>query len=316
MKHIKYFLILLALIIVAVIALNYINSKPKKAKQNPFEYNVDEFKNVDPALVHYSEVRQIRVKLEGKAGIASYNGNIYLAANSQVSVIATDGRLISRFNVKPDTRAIAINNEFIAVAYGKNFEVYKHSGELEFIAQPVSENSEFTSIAFWNHEIVVADAGTRRLYVFEKNEMVSEIEGISGTTTSHGFIVPSARFDLAVNAENELWVVNPGIHSLQQYTRRGALSTSWKKASLSIEGFSGCCNPAQIAMLPDGNIVTSEKNIPRIKVYSPNGELISVVAPPDVFGNNVEASEVATIGETIVALDTEQEVIRIFEKKE
>jgi hypothetical protein len=313
MKYIKYFLILLALVVVAVIVLEYVNSKPKKAKQNPFEYNVDEFKKVDPALIHYNEVRQIKVKIEGSAGISTWDGNIYLAANNAVSIISPEGRLLKQVSIANDTRAIAVNDQYIAVAGLANVHLYSHTGELQFSTQTVSDSSMFTSVALWGGDIVVADAGKRRVYIFERENMAVEIEGISGVEQTHGFIVPSARFDLSVNNENELWVVNPGVHTLQQYTRRGALSTSWSKSSMLIEGFSGCCNPSHIAILANGDIVTSEKNIPRIKIYSPNGELLSVVAPPKVFGNNIEASEVAVIGETIVALDSEQSLIRIFE---
>ena len=313
-KYISFFLIILALLIVAVIALEYVNSKPKKAKQNPYEYNVDEFKQVDSTLVSHFEKRQIKVKINGRAGLTTFDGKIYLAANNTVSVISLEGRLLSSFSAPADARAIAVNSNKIAVAGQKNVSVFDHTGNFSYSTPTVSDSSVYTSVAFWDDDIVVADAGKRLVYIFENEVLIDEIEGISGIENLHGFIIPSARFDLAVNDENELWVVNPGMHALQQYTRRGALAGSWDKASLTIEGFSGCCNPAQICTLSDGRIVTSEKSMPRIKIYSRNGELLSVVAPPSAFGNNIEASEVAAIGETIVALDTEQQLIRIFEK--
>ncbi|HOO83960.1 MAG TPA: hypothetical protein PLS94_05315 [Prolixibacteraceae bacterium] len=315
MKYIKYFLIILALLIVAVIALEYVNSKPKKAKQNPYEYNVDEFKQVDSTLVSHFEKRQIKVKLNGRAGLTTFDGKIYLVANSNLSVISPEGRLLSSFSVPTDTRAVAVSTTNIAIAGKKQVSVFDHSGNFGYSTPIVSDSSVYTSVAFWDGDIVVADAGKRLVYIFKNEELIAEIEGISGIENLHGFIVPSARFDLAVNNDNELWVVNPGMHALQQYTRRGALAGSWDKASLTIEGFSGCCNPAQICTLNDGRIVTSEKSMPRIKIYSRNGDLLSVVAPPSAFGNNIEASEIAAIGETIVALDTEQQLIRIFEKK-
>lgn len=313
-KYISFFLIILGLLIVGVIAIEYVNSKPKKAKQNPYEYNVDEFKQVDSLLVSHFEKRRIKVKLNGRAGLTTFDGKIYLAANSTLTVISPEGKLLSSFSASADTRAIIVNANNIAIAEKNQVSVFDHAGNLNYSTPAVSDSSVFTSVAFWDGDIVVADAGKRRIYIFEKEKLVTEIEGISGIQNLHGFIIPSARFDLAVNNENELWVVNPGMHALQQYTRRGALAGSWNKASLTIEGFSGCCNPAQICTLSDERIVTSEKNIPRIKIYSRNGELLSVVAPPTVFGSNIEASEVAAIGETIIALDIEQQLIRIFEK--
>ena len=43
-----------------------------------------------------------------------------------------------------------------------------------------------------------------------EGEIIGEFEGKAETEAGHGFIVPSANFDLAVNSFGELWVVNPG----------------------------------------------------------------------------------------------------------
>jgi len=160
--------------------------------------------------------------------------------------------------------------------------------------------------------IVVADAGKRRIHLFSQNQKIKEFEGISGAKNLHGFVIPSPYFDVAVNAQNELWVANTGMHSLQNYDENGSLLNSWEKISLEIEGFCGCCNPAQFTFLPDGRFVTSEKGMPRIKIYTSTGELESVVAAPDKFTDNGHAPEVACIGETVVALDYNKKMIRIF----
>jgi hypothetical protein len=315
MKHIKYFLIFLGLVIVAVIAVNYINSKPKKARQNPYEYNVDESKQVDPALISHKEVRQIKVDLGNHGGIAVANGQIYFAAGKTVKVLAPEGRLLSEFSIDEEAHSIAVNTSAIAVGFEKGFAVYETNGSLITASGILGDSTVITSIAFWNDYIVVADAGKRRVYLFKGTNKSTEIEGVSGAKNLHGFIVPSAKFDLAVNPDGELWVVNPGMHALQHYNNQGSLLEAWDKASLNIEGFSGCCNPAHFTFLPDGRFVTSEKHMPRIKIYSRNGELESVVAPPSFFKDGGMGCDVATLDETIVALDFDKKMIRIFEKK-
>ena len=45
------------------------------------------------------------------------------------------------------------------------------------------------------------------------------------------------------------------------------------------EDFVGCCNPVNIAFAPDGKIVTAEKVIPRIKVYTAEGKLLALIGP-------------------------------------
>jgi hypothetical protein len=68
--------------------------------------------------------------------------------------------------------------------------------------------------------------------------------------------------------------------------------------------------------MADGRFVTSEKGLTRIKIYSQKGELESVVASPDVFVEEGFAPEVAVIGDTVVALDFDKKMIRIFGKSE
>jgi hypothetical protein len=312
MKHIKYFLIFLGLLIVAVIAVNYINSKPKKAKENPYEYNVDEFKEVDPDLISHQEIRKIKINMGEHGGIAAANGNIYLAAGTLIKTLTPDGQLLGSFSIDEEPYCLAANEELLVVAYEKALAAYSFSGELLFHTGTINDSTFITSVAFFNNLLAVADAGKRRVYLFDKEKKVAEIEGISGAKNLHGFIIPSAKFDLAVNPNGDLWVVNPGMHALQHYDEKGNLLEAWDRASLQIDGFSGCCNPAHFTFLPDGRFVTSEKGMPRIKIYRDGGVLESVVAPPSKFVNNGRACDVATLGETIIALDYDQKMIRIF----
>jgi hypothetical protein len=98
---------------------------------------------------------------------------------------------------------------------------------------------------------------------------------------------------------------------------------------VGIEGFSGCCNPVSLAVLPDGGFVTCEKGLIRVKVYNAEGEFVGVVAGPDELGR----TEIMRVCDTpeqcgqqsfdaavdaagrIYILDTLNHTIRIFEKK-
>jgi len=113
-------------------------------------------------------------------------------------------------------------------------------------------------------------------------------------------------------------VVNdPGRHRIKIYTYSGGLVSVWKSnPTTAIGGFSGCCNPSHIALCPDGNIVTSEKAIPRIKLYSPAGDFIGVVAPPESFVSGQSPCDVAAGGNgRIYAMDPATGNIRVFVEK-
>ena len=85
---------------------------------------------------------------------------------------------------------------------------------------------------------------------------------------------------------------------------------------MSMEGFCGCCNPSNFAMLSDGSFVTSEKGIERIKVYGPGGIFRNVVAGPDSFIEGTRGIDLAVDAQDrILALDPEKKQIRIFTLK-
>ena len=115
-----------------------------------------------------------------------------------------------------------------------------------------------------------------------------------------------------------MWVVNPGLHTLENYTPEGRLREHWKASGMQTEDFSGCCNPAHFVFCPKASFVTSEKGLVRIKIYKPSGEFLSVVAPPNKFDDKIEgqAPDIAvdSMG-NIYALDFDRNVLRVFEKK-
>ena len=174
-----------------------------------------------------------------------------------------------------------------------------------------------TSLAIKDDILFVADAGNRRVIKYKLDgTYLGEFEGKSDSNAGHGFIIPSPHFDIVVNSYGELWVVNPGRHALENYTDEGELRGFWVASSMNIEGFTGCCNPAEVAVLSNGSFVTAEKGMVRIKVYSPSGQLESVVAAPEKFTEEGKAPEIKVDeNDVIYALDFDKQMIRIFEKK-
>ena len=143
------------------------------------------------------------------------------------------------------------------------------------------------------------------------------------------FVIPSGYFDLVVDASEEtVFVVNPGMGRVESYTFDGQLQSFWGSAGTDIAEFFGCCNPSHLARLPDGKFVTSEKGIPRVKIYSEYGEFESVVAgsgelgvPASAIGDargeevpRVFDVAVSSSGDVLV-LDSRKQLVRVFRPK-
>ncbi len=179
------------------------------------------------------------------------------------------------------------------------------------------ERSVITSLAVLGENVYVADAGNRIVYHCNtEGQILNKIGDKNESKGVPGYVIPSPYFDLALDDNGLLWVANPGRHNLENYNVDGSMRTSWGKASFKIEGFTGCCNPAQFAILADNSFITSEKGMPRIKLYDQHGQFKGVVASPDMFKDGWYALDLAIdVDQRIVALDFDRKQVRIFSLK-
>jgi hypothetical protein len=316
-KGIVIFLIALAVVIVAVIAGDYLTGRPDKSNPNPFAYDVTEFKNVDSTLIHFKETKNFKIGFDEPAAITIEADKIYLVGDNKLQVIELSGNLLSEIGLSGKPKTLEVANENIYIAVNNQILVYNQDGALLKEWKPVGENSIITAISAIDNNVYVADAGKRKVYKYStEGDLRLEIDGKADEGVLHGFIIPSGFFDLEINPDGDLWVVNPGMHALEQYTTEGQLREHWNNTSMMTEGFSGCCNPAHFTFLPDGRFVTSEKGLVRIKTYKPSGEFEGVVAAPVKFKDEGRAPDIATDSKgNIYALDFDKKMIRVFEPK-
>lgn len=317
-KLIIFFLILMAGIIVIVVTKDLLSNRSDKRAVNPYEYNIVKFKSVDSTKVHYIETKNIRLNASGKPkGIAYSNQRLYIISDSLLQVITTEGKEIIKTMLPASPSCIIVSDKNIFIGFNDYIAKYELTGKLIRSWKPLDKKTILTSIAVKDDLLFAADAGNRRVVRYSVNgEYLNSFDGKSSKDDLHGFIVPSPYFDIAFNGDGELWVVNPGKLSLEQYLDTGAFQSFWSKNEEGIEGFWGCCNPAQIAFLPNGSFVTSEKNNVRIKVYKPSGEFDCVVAPTEKFADSEIAPDLAVTAEgDIYALDFDKKEIRLFQHK-
>ena len=308
--------LLSAAVIITVIIKEHTSTLPGRRPPNPFAYDIDQFRSVDKELIRWKEARQVGLDTRNPRAIAYSDGKIYLAADNELQVIGSDWSRVLRRTLPAEPSCLAVAREgWIVAGIGDRLVILDNDGETVAESDSLEEESNITSVAILDDYIYAADATRRRVLIFNRKlEQTGEFRGDSGVSEIHGFIVPGAHFSLAVNPEKELWITNPGIHALQNYTPSGRLRSYIQRASFGIEGFSGCCNPVHFTFLPDGRFVTSEKGIIRIKVMRESGETESVVAPSELFAGGTRAPAVAVDDNgNVLALDFDRNMIRIFE---
>lgn len=319
-KYIGAFLVVLVLVIVAMIVFDNKEDRADTSTYltaNPFEKDIEAYQNVEDSIITHVEKKQIPLKVTTPKAIGYKDGRIYLLADDFLQIIRTDGKELRKMKVEATSKSFTIleNNQVLLACTDHLVLLSEALTELKR-SKPTLE-SNYSGVATNGSKVFVSDAGKKQVLVFdmELNQSKS-FHGESGVSDQHGFIIPSAHFDLGVNEDMELWVVNPGMHALQNYSDEGKLRGSWNNSSFDIDGFSGCCNPFHIAFQKDGSFVTSEKGLVRIKVYEPYGMLRSVVAAPSSFTNGTKAPDIALDENgAVLALDFDRKMIRIFEPK-
>jgi hypothetical protein len=306
-------------LILTVIVVDILNNRPDRRGENPYALEVDKYREVDPGLIKYKEIRNFSLGLLIATDMCYYNQALYISGNSSLAVISLNGTASTLHAIPAGATSLEVDGQNIFVGFGTYVAKFSLDGELIQQWADLGDRAIITNLAIKGDKIYVADAGNRRIVIFNREgEQTGMFEGKAEIGDIHGFIVPSGNFDLAVNSYGELWVVNPGKHALENYTDDGNLRGYWENLSFDIEGFLGCCNPARITTLVDGSFVTSEKGVVRIKIYDQSGNLKCVVAPPSLFNDeDGKAPEVcADENDVIYALDFDKDMVRVFEPLE
>ncbi len=268
---------------------------------------------VAPGLLGYRQLLKIPIGLARPCGIASSpDGTIWVCGDRSLVRLDRTGTVKERFALDGEPTCAALGTGgVVIVGMGDHVEVVDPATGKSTSWADLGSPAIVTSVAAGPSGVYVADAGNRMVLRFDaRGRLMGRFD--------KGFVVPSPHFDVAVAADGTLWAANPGGQSVRHYTPEGELLASWGKASIDVEGFGGCCNPAGIALLPCGAIVTAEKGYVRVKVYETDGSLSSVVAQPADFPAGEVSVDIATRkangGEILVLVPLEK-TVRVYVKK-
>ena len=310
--------IIFIIAIVTFMALDFFGDF-NKANKNVYDYKLDNFIIVDSSLINYKEVLQIAPELEVlKAVTIDQNDNIYVSGDNSIFIYNNEGNLIKEIITGTNALSITVSHfGDIFLGAEDHIEVWNSNGIQKNIWETLNPNVLITSIANIDSSVFVADAGNKIVYHYDlEGNLLNEIGRKDSIAGIDGFIIPSPYFDIAIGRDGELWVVNSGMHQLESYDKEGNQISSWKKTSMRLDGFSGCCNPSHIAILPNGSFVTSEKGIERVKIHEPSGKFKSVVAAPQQFEKGTRGLDLAVDSKNrIIILDPKKGRVRIFDKK-
>lgn len=338
-------------VVVAIVALLRLDATGEKGSGlgTDFNYDLEQIGKIDPDLILYEEsAPPIDTGFESTYALAvDSNGYIYVAGDNAIRVFRENGNILHKIELTEAPRSLTVrssdaNNASeslrIYVTMKDHVEIFNDRGKRLARWWDLGDDAVLTGIAVSKNNVFVADAGNRVVLRYDKTgTIINRVGRKDKDRNIPGFVIPSPYFDIAVGRDGLLRVVNPGIHKIEAYTFEGDLEFSWGEFSAGVEGFCGCCNPVNFAILhgadpsgADDSFVTCEKGLTRIKIYDPAGKFVGVVAGPEqlVEGGKVEICDtpakcrlggfdvaVDEKGQVFV-LDTIKNIVRIFSRIE
>lgn len=319
-KLIAILVVLAIVIAVAMIMLNDPAARKGNQLSAEFGYDLSELKKVDPALCHYEEAAILHPGMATVTCIAAGpDGSFFVAGGQTLKMFGGDGRARAAFQAAGKITCMTHGHgDLFYLGLRDHVAVYDAAGNAKDRWPVIEGTPHLTAITLGENLVFAADAGNQQVLCYDRQgKLVRELGQKDPARNIPGIHTPSFYLEAAAGRDGLIRVTNPGHFQVELYTPEGALELSWGKASNArIEGFCGCCNPSHIALLPNGDTVTSEKGLYRIKVYDAKGVFQSVVATPDQLGRQVVPLDVAVdSGGRILALDAAQKKVRIFTRK-
>lgn len=259
------------------------------ADVNPFAYDVGRLRTTDPKLIQYEQVGVFRSPYPEPRRIAvGPEGRLYIAAGNYVSVVDRDGARVSEIALPRPAKCVAVAGDGTVYAGVKDHvEVFDSKGQRQAVWDSLGKKAWLSGLAVGEKGVFAADSGNRVVLRYDRSgKLLGRIGEKNKERNVPGLVLPSPYLDVKLAPDGLLRLNNTGRHRVEAYTVEGDLEFFWGKPSMAIDGFCGCCNPVGLALLPDGRYVTSEKGLPRVKIYSKEGAFECVVAGTESFSEN------------------------------
>ncbi len=215
---------------------------------------------------------------------------LYAAGDSAVHVFTPDGTPQRKWETSREAHSVAVAPDgSVFVGQSGQVEIFDPlSGRLRDTWQNAELLGLVTAIGFAGDSALFADVKARCIRRYSNDG--NFVQNIGKDNRMKGFLVPNRVLDFSLDSGDVIHAANPGKHRVERYTLDGdLLGHIGHFDGLNPEGFSGCCNPTNVAVSGE-RIYVTEKADPRAKVYDLDGNLLAVIAsdPFDLACKNMD----------------------------
>ena len=272
---------------------------PGKAQREELRLYNGDYKEVNRLVLD----ENINILNKGPNDSIVYSkSNIVCRINPPKKVIKTPfDEIVTAISPFEQDIYVATGNKLFALTYEKD------SVEKKLVAE-LNEDSVILSIAINDKLIFVSDTNDKTVKAIKKdsNDVIFDIKG------EPKFLIPGPFFPIGLY-NDQIWIADTGRHQLQIYNLQGEYVSTWTPS----EPLPGCCNPTDFTIVGNGNIITMQKGISEVKMFSPTGEKICDIAPTNAFKSVSSKKQMAVFREdAIVIYDPDLQSLRFFIRAE
>ena len=226
-------------------------------------------------------------------GFELWEDKLIVATQNKVQMFTSSGDLLNSFAIGGDLRDITVYNDHIFMLFPKRVEVCYLDGESICKWEAYSDNSDYCSFAVASGSVFVTDAANKEICKYS-----ADGNFIKTIKSPNRFIIPSYTFGI-ICMDGVVYCSNSGRHQIEMFTPDGDYLGAFGQAGAQAGSFCGCCNPVHLTVAPDGNIITSEKGIPRISYYGKDGQFHNILLDSRALGGGNKAYDVKILNDKL-----------------
>ena len=135
-----------------------IMSKPSTSSQeNPFEFDLEALQEIDPDLIWYEEVQEIKVPVEKAYGIATGPKDwIYVTGDQVLMIFENDGIEVGRIHLEESAKCVTVGDDGdIYLGFTTHVEVYEEGGFRKDIWPELGRQAIITSVAVLEEDVLL-----------------------------------------------------------------------------------------------------------------------------------------------------------------
>jgi hypothetical protein len=243
--------------------------------------------------------------------------NLSVAAGRAVLVLAPAGRVVRSWTAPGLLQAVCVSPDgrIFAATPSQVLEFDRGQAEPRAWSETGTADGAFqliTDLAATETDLLVADAGHRAVYRYGPDGRLAAVLGRKDAERgAPGLVLPSPHLDVAADDRGYVYLNNPGRFQVEKYDEAGRLVSSWGKWGNGPDGFPGCCNPVNLALISQDLFAVAVKDEPVVKVFDGNGNLLALLGA-DVLREVDDMDLAVDSAGRILVLDQHRRLIRVY----